>query len=586
MAEKKLRFETLQIHGGLQPDDPTGARGVAIYPTAAYRFKSCEHAAKLFDLSEGGNIYTRLQNPTTIVYEQRIAALYGAVGALAVSSGMSAILIAVLSLAAEGDNIVASPFLYGGTFTQFRISLRRLGIDCRIARSERPEDFEALIDGRTKAIYAESMGNPSCTVSDMEALGKLAKRYDVPFIVDNTFGAAGYLCNPFEWGANIVVDSATKWINGHGTAMGGVIVDGGNYNWANGKFPQIDGPSEGYHGLNFHEAFGAAAFIVKCRVDGVRDLGCCPSPFDSYLMTLGLETLSLRVRHEVESARRLAEYCRNHPKVERVSFVGFESHPSYANAKKYFRFGSSAVFTIELKGTLDSTVRFVESLNLAAHMVMIGDSVTVVTHPGIDHAQTARRRRPRRSRRYADHAAHLRRAGEYRRPHRRLRTGFRTHRIMEPSIYKAPGPFVLETGHTLPELRIAYHTYGKPNAAYRQRRVGMPCPDCQFGCGRLVAAHGGGGVFPRPGTPLRGLRQHPRVAVRHHGAAAPEPGNGKPLLQGFPAVHDPRHRPRTPAVGRRTRHRPHRHAGRQFGRGVPGHRVGGHGAGAHRRAAS
>ena len=300
---------------------------------------------------------------------------------MAVSSGMSAILIAVLSLAAEGDNIVASPFLYGGTFTQFRISLRRLGIDCRIARSERPEDFEALIDGRTKAIYAESMGNPSCTVSDMEALGKLAKRYDVPFIVDNTFGAAGYLCNPFEWGANIVVDSATKWINGHGTAMGGVIVDGGNYDWANGKFPQIDGPSEGYHGLNFHEAFGAAAFIVKCRVDGVRDLGCCPSPFDSYLMTLGLETLSLRVRHEVESARRLAEYCRNHPKVERVSFVGFESHPSYANAKKYFRFGSSAVFTIELKGTLDSTVRFVESLNLAAHMVMIGDSVTVVTHP-------------------------------------------------------------------------------------------------------------------------------------------------------------------------------------------------------------
>ena len=381
MAEKKLRFETLQIHGGLQPDDPTGARGVAIYPTAAYRFKSCEHAANLFDLSEGGNIYTRLQNPTTTVYEQRIAALYGAVGALAVSSGMSAILIAVLSLAAEGDNIVASPFLYGGTFTQFRISLRRLGIDCRIARSERPEDFEALIDGRTKAIYAESMGNPTCTVPDLEALGQLAKRYDVPFVADNTFGAAGYLCNPFEWGANIVVDSATKWINGHGTAMGGVIVDGGNYNWANGKFPQIDGPSEGYHGLNFHEAFGAAAFIVKCRVDGVRDLGCCPSPFDSYLMTLGLETLSLRVRHEVESARRLAEYCRNHPKVERVSFVGFASHPRYANAKKYFRFGSSAVFTIELKGTLDSTVRFVESLNLAAHMVMIGDSVTVVTHP-------------------------------------------------------------------------------------------------------------------------------------------------------------------------------------------------------------
>lgn len=381
MAEKKLRFETLQIHGGLQPDDPTGARGVAIYPTAAYRFKSCEHAANLFDLSEGGNIYTRLQNPTTTVYEQRIAALYGAVGALAVSSGMSAILIAVLSLAAEGDNIVASPFLYGGTFTQFRISLRRLGIDCRIARSERPEDFEALIDGRTKAIYAESMGNPTCTVPDLEALGQLAKRYDVPFVADNTFGAAGYLCNPFEWGANIVVDSATKWINGHGTAMGGVIVDGGNYNWANGKFPQIDGPSEGYHGLNLREAFGAAAFIAKCRVDGLRDLGCCPSPFDSYLMMIGLETLSLRVRHEVESTRKVAEYCLHHPKVKSVSFVGFESHPSYGNARKYYRFGSSAVFTIELRGTLESTVRFVESLQLAANMTMIGDSITVVTHP-------------------------------------------------------------------------------------------------------------------------------------------------------------------------------------------------------------
>ncbi|MBQ7297972.1 MAG: PLP-dependent transferase, partial [Alistipes sp.] len=216
---------------------------------------------------------------------------------------------------------------------------------------------------------------------DLEALAAVAREQDVPFIVDNTFGAAGYLCNPFEWGANIVVDSATKWINGHGTAMGGVIVDGGNYNWANGKFPQIDGPSEGYHGLNFHEAFGAAAFIVKCRVDGLRDFGCCPSPFDAYLMMIGLETLSLRVKQEVETTWRLAEYCRNHPKVERVSFVGFEDHPSYANAKKYYRYGSSAVFTVELKGTLESTVKFVEAQQLAAHMTMIGDSITVITHP-------------------------------------------------------------------------------------------------------------------------------------------------------------------------------------------------------------
>ncbi|HIW66494.1 MAG TPA: O-acetylhomoserine aminocarboxypropyltransferase/cysteine synthase [Candidatus Alistipes intestinipullorum] len=381
MDTKKYRFETLQIHAGLQKDEPTGARGVAIYPTAAYRFRSCDHAARLFELSEPGNIYTRLQNPTTTNYEERIAALYGAVGALAVSSGMSAILVTVLSLAAEGDNIVTSPFLYGGTYNQFRITLRKLGIDCRIAPSEEPEAFDALIDDRTKAIYVESMGNPTCAVPDLQALGELARRRDVPFVVDNTFGAAGYLCNPFEWGANIVVDSATKWINGHGTAMGGVIVDGGNYNWANGKFPQIDGPSEGYHGLNLYKTFGKAAFIVKCRVDGLRDMGCCPSPFDAYLMMIGLETLSLRVKHEVESTRRLAEYCRNHPKVKSVSYVGFESHPSYANAHKYYRFGSSAVFTIELKGTLESTVRFVESLQLAANMTMIGDSITVITHP-------------------------------------------------------------------------------------------------------------------------------------------------------------------------------------------------------------
>ncbi len=381
MDTRKYRFETRQIHAGLNPDEPTGSRGIAIWPTAAYRFRSCDHAARLFELSEAGNIYTRLQNPTTAAFEERIAALYGAVGALAVSSGMSAILVTVLSLAQEGDNIVTSPFLYGGTYNQFRITLRKLGIDCRIAPSEEPGAFEALIDERTKALYVESMGNPTCAVPDLEALGELARRRDVPLVVDNTFGAAGYLCNPFEWGANIVVDSATKWINGHGTSMGGVIVDGGNYNWANGKFPQIDGPSEGYHGLNLHEAFGAAAFIVKCRVDGLRDMGCCPSPFDSYLMLIGLETLSLRVRQEVESTRRLAESCRLHPKVQSVSYVGFDTHPSHDNARKYYRFGSSAVFTIELKGTLESTVRFVESLHLAANMTMIGDSITVVTHP-------------------------------------------------------------------------------------------------------------------------------------------------------------------------------------------------------------
>ncbi len=381
MDYKKLRFETRQIHAGLDHNPETGARGVAIYPTAAYRFKTCDYAAKLFELSEGGNIYTRLQNPTTSAYEERIAALYGGVGALGVASGMSAILIAVTALASEGDNIVASPFLYGGTYNQFRHTLRRLGIEVRIAATESPEDFAKLIDSRTRALFAESMGNPTCAVPDLEGLGRVASENKVPLIIDNTFGAAGYLCNPFDWGANIVVDSATKWINGHGTAMGGIIVDGGNFDWSCGKFPGIDGPSEGYHGLNLYEAFGPAAFIVKCRVDGLRDMGACPSPFDSYLMMLGLETLSLRVRHEVEATRRLAESLKDHPKVKNVSYVGFPDHPGHENAAKYFRFGASAVLNVELKGTLESTVKFVEALELAAHMTMIGDSITVVTHP-------------------------------------------------------------------------------------------------------------------------------------------------------------------------------------------------------------
>lgn len=381
MDYSKLKFATRQVHAGLNATEPTGARGVAIYPTAAYRFKTCDYAANLFELSEAGNIYTRLQNPTTTAYEERIAALYGGVGAMALSSGMAAILVTVSSLASAGDNIVASPYLYGGTYNQFRHTLRRLGIEIRIASEPTPEAMASLIDDRTRAVFAESMGNPTCAVPDLEGLARVAHAAGVPFVVDNTFGAGGYLCNPLEWGADIVVDSATKWINGHGTAMGGVIVDGGSFPWDNGKFPQIDGPSEGYHGLNLHETFGKAAFIVKCRVDGQRDLGTCPSPFDSYLMLLGLETLSLRVRHQAESTRRLAEFLKGSGYVKTVSYVGFEDHPSHGNAAKYFRHGASGVLNVELRGDLDTTVRFVEALELAAHMTMIGDSITVVTHP-------------------------------------------------------------------------------------------------------------------------------------------------------------------------------------------------------------
>lgn len=381
MSDNKLRFETRQIHGGYHVDQ-TNARGIAIHPTAAYHFPTCDYAANLFTLSEPGYIYTRLHNPTTAAYEERIAALYDGVGALATAAGMSAILLTVTALAAAGENIVASPYLYGGTHNQFVISLRNVGIECRLAKSDSPEDMATLVDGNTRALFVESMGNPTCRVADIEALAEVAHSNNIPLIVDNTFGAGGYLCNPFDWGADIITDSATKWINGHGTAMGGVIVDSGKFDWrASGKFPTIDGPSEGYHGLNLYDAFGNQAFIVKCRVDGMRDFGCCPSPFDAYLMLIGLETLSLRVKHEVESTYRLAEYCKNHPKVERVSFVGFDSHPTYKLAQKYFRFGAAPVMTIELKGDLDSTVRFVEGLKLSGNMTMIGDSISVVTHP-------------------------------------------------------------------------------------------------------------------------------------------------------------------------------------------------------------
>lgn len=381
MDLKKLKFATRQIHAGLNHNEPTGSRGIAIYPTAAYRFKDCEYAANLFELSEPGNIYTRLQNPTTTSYEERIAALYGGVGAMATSSGMAGLLIVFTSLVSAGENIVASPYLYGGTYNQFRHTLRRLGIEVRIAEEATPEAMAALINDKTRAVFAETMGNPTCAVPDLEGIARVAHEAGVPFVADNTFGAGAYLCNPFEWGADIVVDSATKWINGHGTAMGGIIVDAGSFPWDNGKYPLIDGPSEGYHGLNLYKTFGNAAFIVKCRVDGQRDLGTCPSAFDSYLMLLGLETLSLRVEHQVAATRKLAEYLKNSPKVKKVSYVGFESHPSHENAAKYFRHGAGAVLNVELKGDVETTARFVEALELFAHMTMIGDSISVVTHP-------------------------------------------------------------------------------------------------------------------------------------------------------------------------------------------------------------
>ncbi|MDP2890853.1 MAG: PLP-dependent transferase, partial [Bacteroidota bacterium] len=307
MTERKLHFETLQLHAGQQVDPTTNSRAVPIYQTSSYAFNNAEHASNLFALKEFGNIYTRIMNPTTDVFEQRIAALEGGVAALGVASGHSAQFLTFTNIMGIGDNFVSSPFLYGGSYNQFTVTFKKLGIEARLAEDLTVEAFEKLIDENTKAIYLETIGNPGFVVPDFDAFGALAKKYDIPFIVDNTFGAAGYLVRPIEHGANIVVESATKWIGGHGTTIGGVIVDAGNFNWGNGKFPGFTEPSEGYHGLkywdifNFDGPFGNIAFIIKARVEGLRDIGPSQSPFNSFLLLQGLETLSLRMERHIQN---------------------------------------------------------------------------------------------------------------------------------------------------------------------------------------------------------------------------------------------------------------------------------------------
>lgn len=373
-------FDTLLIHAGYSPDQ-THSRQVPIYPTTAYTFRNCEHAANLFELKEFGNIYTRLQNPTTSVFEERMAAIEGGVGALAVSSGMAAQLIAMTSLVSNGKNFVTSPFVYGGSFNQFKVTFKNWGIDARFAVNDTAEEMEKLIDENTRALYVESIGNPSFSVPDFDELVALAAKYEIPLVVDNTFGAGGYLCNPIKLGANIVVESATKWIGGHAASMGGVIIDGGNFNWSNGKFPQLSEPSEGYHGLKFHEAFGNLAFIIKCRVEGLRDLGPCPSPFDAFLMLQGLETLSLRVQRESDNCAILAKYFEAHPFVDKVIYPGLESCPSHENAKKYLTNGFGSVLSVVLKGEKQDTINFIESLEMVSHATNVGDTRSIITHP-------------------------------------------------------------------------------------------------------------------------------------------------------------------------------------------------------------
>lgn len=381
------KFETLQVHAGHNVDKDTNSRAVPLYQTTSYTFNDAQHAADLFGLKAFGNIYTRLMNPTTDVFEKRIAALYGGVGALAVSSGHAAQFIAITNILQNGDNFVTSPYLYGGSHNQFKVSFAKLGIEARFAKDDNPEDFEALIDENTKALYLETIGNPTLNVADFEAIAKVAEKHQIPLIVDNTFGAGGYLFNPFQHGASIIVESATKWIGGHGTSVGGVIVDSGNFDWANGKFPLLSEPSLGYHNLVFTDVFGKnsdfgnIAFIIKARVEGLRDFGPAISPFNSHQLLLGLETLSLRLERTVSNAQKLAEFLENHPKVEKVIYPGLESFADRENARKYLKRGFGGVLNFEIKGGKDSAIQFINSLQLASHLANVGDAKTLVINP-------------------------------------------------------------------------------------------------------------------------------------------------------------------------------------------------------------
>ncbi|MGY6630579.1 MAG: O-acetylhomoserine aminocarboxypropyltransferase/cysteine synthase family protein [Wenzhouxiangella sp.] len=384
---RQHRFETLQVHAGQEPAPGTNARAVPIYQTTSYTFDDAEHGARLFALKEFGNIYSRIKNPTTDVFEQRVAALEGGVAALATGSGQSAQLITITTLAQAGDNIIASASLYGGTYNQFKVSLPRLGIDVRLVEGDDLAAFEAQIDDKTRGIYVETLGNPGFHVPDFEGLSRLAKKHGVPLIVDNTFGAAGYLVRPIDHGADIVVQSATKWIGGHGTSVGGVIVDAGTFDWGNGRFPLFTDPAPGYQGLNFWDTFGKdspfgnIAFIIRARVEGLRDLGPALSPFNSFQFLQGLETLSLRVQRHVENSQTLAEWLQTHPAVDWVNYPGLPDHPWHARAKRYFRHGFGAVLTFGIRGGEAAGQRFINSGELASHLANVGDAKTLVIHP-------------------------------------------------------------------------------------------------------------------------------------------------------------------------------------------------------------
>jgi O-acetylhomoserine (thiol)-lyase len=398
MSDQTYRFETLQLHAGQEPDSTTNSRAVPIYQTTSYVFNDVAHAANLFGLKEFGNIYTRIMNPTNDVLEKRVAALEGGTAALAVSSGQAAQFVALTNLADSGDNIVSTSYLYGGTYNQFKVQFKRLGIGVRFAEGDDAASFEQLIDSKTKALYLETIGNPALNIPDFEAIAQLADRYDIPLVVDNTAGAAGYVFRPIDHGAHIVVESMTKWIGGHGTSIGGIIVDSGNYDFGNGKFPQFSEPSEGYHGLVFSDTFGVnnplglpnIAFAIRARVEGLRDYGPALSPFNAFLFLQGLETLSLRAQRHLDNAKALAEWLRQHPQVVDLNFPGLPDHPYHEKANQYLKHGYGALLNFRIQGGQEAARAFIEGLELVSHLANIGDAKSLAIVPSLTtHQQLA-----------------------------------------------------------------------------------------------------------------------------------------------------------------------------------------------------
>jgi O-acetylhomoserine (thiol)-lyase len=378
--QKKYRFETLSVHGGLQADPLTGARAVPIYQNNAYQFKNTEHAANLFGLKEPGYIYTRIHNPTVTVFEDRVALLEGGIGALATASGMSAIMLSILNVAQAGDEIVAASTLYGGTYNLFAVTFPKYGINVKFVDPVDPENFREAITDKTKAVYAETLGNPALNVLDIEKVASIAHEAGVPLIIDNTF-ATPYLCRPIEFGADIVIHSATKWLLGNGTTMGGVIVDGGKFDWNSPKFPGFTEPDASYHDIVYARDIGAAAFIIKARVQLLRDLGPALSPQSAFQFTLGLETLHVRMKEHVANAEKVVEFLEQHPAVEWVTYPGHESHPDFELAQKYLPKGAGSIIIFGIKGGREAGAKLIDSIKLWAHVANVGDSKSLIIHP-------------------------------------------------------------------------------------------------------------------------------------------------------------------------------------------------------------